>query len=96
MMFNTWYEHLLVCQSLLKEQRRPPTGGPREGLEESLGGGVSMPSFPGVGPLEPLLFNFPLPGETMDTTWNGITPIGVFPVGASRLWGARKGRFDRA
>ena len=44
-----WYEHLLVCQSLLKEQRRPPTGGLREALEESLGEGVSMPLFPGVG-----------------------------------------------
>ena len=48
-MFNTFDEHLFVCQSLLKERRRPPTGGLREALKESLGGGVSMPSFPVVG-----------------------------------------------
>ena len=39
-----------VCQSFLKERRRPPTGGLREALEESLGGmgfhvGIS-PKFP--------------------------------------------------
>ena len=28
-----------VCQSFLKERRRPPTGGLREALEESLGKG---------------------------------------------------------
>ena len=38
-MFNTFGEHLFVCQSLLKERRRPPTGGLREALEESLGKG---------------------------------------------------------
>ena len=76
--------------SFLKELRRPPTGGLREALEESLGGRVFMPSSPGVGSkttLEPLLLDFPLPGETMDTAWNGMTLIRVFPVGASRLWG---------
>ena len=65
-MFNTLYEHLLVCRSLLKERRRSPTGGLREALEESFGGGVFMPSSPGEGSkttLEPLLFDFPLPGE---------------------------------
>ena len=41
--------------------------------------------------LEPLLLNFHLPGETMDTAWNGMTPIGVVPGGASRLWGMGKG-----
>ena len=48
-MFNTFDEHLFVCQSLLKERRRPPTGELREALKESLGGGVSMPSSPIVG-----------------------------------------------
>ena len=40
-MFNTLSEHLFICQSLLKEQRRPPTGGLREAIKDSLGGGVS-------------------------------------------------------
>ena len=55
-------------------------------LEESLGGRVFMPSSPGVGrkTLEPRLLDFPLPGETMDTATDGMTPIGVVPVGASR------------
>ena len=48
--FNTFEEHLFICQSLLKERRRPPTGGLSEALEESLGGGVSTPSSPIVGP----------------------------------------------
>ena len=47
-MFNKLFEHLFVCQSLLKERRRPPTGGLIETIEESLGRGVSMPSSPGV------------------------------------------------
>ena len=42
-MFNTFDEQLFVCQSLLKERRRSPTGGLRETVEESLGRGVSMP-----------------------------------------------------
>ena len=42
-MFNTLFEHFSVCQSLLKEWRRPPTGGLSE-AKESLGGRVSMPS----------------------------------------------------
>ena len=48
-MFNTLDEHLFVCHSLLKERRRPPPGGLREALKESLGGGVSTPSSPIVG-----------------------------------------------
>ena len=48
-MFNTLDEHLFVYQSLLKERRRPPTGGLREAFKESLGTGVSMPSPPVVG-----------------------------------------------
>ena len=54
-----------VCQSFLKERRRPPTGGLREALE-SHWGRVFMPSSPGVESkttLEPLLLDFPLPGE---------------------------------
>ena len=63
-MLNTLFEHLFVCQSLLKERRRPPTGGLREAFEESLGKGVSTPSSPRVkGPLEPLKFGFPLPED---------------------------------
>ena len=41
-MFNTLDEQLFACQSLLKEWRRPPTGGLMEALEESLGRGVSL------------------------------------------------------
>ena len=48
-MFNTSDEHLIVCQSLLKEWRRPPTSGLREAIEESLGEGVSMLSPHRVG-----------------------------------------------
>ena len=44
---------MFICQSLLKEQRRPPTGALREALEESLGGGVSTPSSPVVGLFSP-------------------------------------------
>ena len=47
-MFNKLSEHLFIYQSLLKEWGRPPTGGLREAIEESLGGGVSMPSSPEV------------------------------------------------
>ena len=48
-MFNTLDEQLFACQSLLKERRRPPTGGLMEAMEESLGRGVSTPSSPIVG-----------------------------------------------
>ena len=48
-MFNTLDEHLFVCQFLLKERRRPLTGGLREAFKESLGGRVSTPSPPVVG-----------------------------------------------
>ena len=54
-----------VCQSFLKERRRSLTGGLREALEESLGKGFHA-LVPGVGSkmtLEPLLLDFPLPGE---------------------------------
>ena len=48
-MFNILDEHLFVCQFLLKERRRPPTGGLREAFKESLRGRASMPSPPRVG-----------------------------------------------
>ena len=48
-MFNTFGENLFVCQSLLKERRRPPTGGLSKALEESLGRGVSTPPSPIMG-----------------------------------------------
>ena len=48
-MFNTLNEQLFACQTLLKERRRPPTGGLMEALEESLGRGVSTPPAPIVG-----------------------------------------------
>ena len=41
-MFNMLFEHCSVCQSLLKEQRRP-TGGLMEAFKESVGGRVSTP-----------------------------------------------------
>ena len=48
-MFNTFEEQLFICQSLLKERIRPPTGGLIKALEEPLGRGVSTPSSPIVG-----------------------------------------------
>ena len=65
-MFNTFDEHLFVCQSLLKVQRRPPTGGLREALKESLGEGFPRPRpllWGQKRPLEPLKFGFPLAEE---------------------------------
>ena len=64
-MFNMLIEHFSVCQCLLKEQRRPPTGGLRW-AKESLEGGVSTPLSPwlksemtyGVS-----VTGFPPPGE---------------------------------
>ena len=47
-MFNTFEEQLFICQSLLKERRRP-TSGLIEALKDSLGRGVSTPSSPIVG-----------------------------------------------
>ena len=46
-----------------------------------------MPSSPGVGrkDLGASATRFPPTwGKMMDTTWDGKTPIGVVPVGASR------------
>ena len=65
-MFNTLSEHLFVCQSLLKEWRRPPTDGLREAIKESLGEGFPCPHPLECGqkqPLEPLKFDFPLAEE---------------------------------
>ena len=54
-----------VCQSYLKERRRPPTGGLREA-----GGVIGGEGFSCPRPLEwvektlePRLLDFPLPGE---------------------------------
>ena len=58
-------EHLFVCQSLLKERRRPTTGGLRA-LKESLGEGFPRPRpllWGRKRPLEPMKFAFPLPEE---------------------------------
>ena len=82
-----------VCQSFLKERRRPPTGGLREALEESLGEGFSCPRPLEWGRKHPwsLCYSIsPYLGKTMDTAWNGMTSIGVVPVGASRLWGMER------
>ena len=46
-MFNILFEHLFVCQSLLKK-RRSPTGGLREAFKESLEGGIFTTSSPRV------------------------------------------------
>ena len=62
-----------VCQSNLKE-RRTPTGG----LSEA--GGV----IGGKGPWSLGYSISPYLGKTMDTARDGMTPIGVVPVGASR------------
>ena len=46
--FNTLDEQLFICQSLLKERSRPPTGGLLEALKESLGRGTHA-LFPSCG-----------------------------------------------
>ena len=75
-----------VCQSYLKEQRRTPAGG----LSEA-GGVIGGEGFLCPRPLEwverpwSLGYSiFPCLGKTMDTARDGMTPIGVVPVGASR------------
>ena len=60
-MFNSLFRHLFDCQSLLKERRQPP-GGLREAILESLGGGVSTPSSPGMSSGASVVW-FPLPEE---------------------------------
>ena len=90
-MFNTLDEQLFACQSLLKERRRPPTGGLFEALEQSLGRGVSTPSSPIVGSKTTSGVLFSSRGKRLVTALRGIAPIGVFPVGASSLVGTTKG-----
>ena len=75
-----------VCQSYLKERRRTPTGG----LSEA-GGVIGGEGFLCPRPLEwverPWSLSYsisPYLGKTMDTARDGMTPIGVVPVGASR------------
>ena len=78
---------MFVSQSLLKERRRPPTGGLSEALEESLGRGVSTPPSPGASEVG---FSSSR-GKGLVTALRGIAPIGAFPVGASFLVGTTKG-----
>ena len=93
-MFNTFDEHLFVCQSLLKERRQPPTGGLSEALEESLGGGVYMPSSPIMGskttPGASQVWFSPARGNRLVTVLREVASIGTFPVGASFLVGTTK------
>ena len=82
-----------VCQSFLKERRRSPTGGLSQALEESLGKGFhALVPWSGVkNDLGASVTRFPPTwGKTMATAWNGMTPIVVVPVGASRLWGMER------
>ena len=90
-MFNMF--DLFVCQSLLKEWRRPPTGELSEGLEESLGGGVSTPPYYGVEktPGASEVWFSPARGKRLVTVLRGVALIGTFPVGASFLVGTTKG-----
>ena len=63
-----------------------------------IGEGFSCPRPLEWGRKRPLSLCYsisPYLGKTMDTAWNGMTPIGVVPVGASRLWGW-KGLINRA
>ena len=86
---------MFVSQSLLKERRRPPTGGLSEALEESLGRGVSTPPSPIVGskttPGDSEVGFSSSRGKGPVTALRGIAPIGAFSVGASFLVGTTKG-----
>ena len=88
-MFNTFEEQLFICQSLLKERRRPPTGGLIEALEESLRRGFFTPSSPIVGlkttPGASEAWFSLVRGKRLVTALGGIAPIGAFLVGASFL-----------
>ena len=72
-----------VCQSYLKERRGTPTGG----LSEAGGviggkGFYALVTWSGSKDLGASIS--PYLGKTMDTARDGMTPIGVVPVGASR------------
>ena len=94
-MFNTLDENFFVCQSLLKERRRP-SGGLREALKESLGGRVSTPLSsrvelkitPGASEVR-----FHYLRKMIGYCFVRNCPIGAFPVGASFLLGTMKGLF---
>ena len=77
-----------VCQSYLKERRRPPTGGLSEAEGVIGGGGKGFHALvPWSGSKRPWSLGYsisPYLGKMMDTAWDGMTPIGVVPVGASR------------
>ena len=65
-MFNTLSEHLFICQSLLKERRRPPSGGLREAIKESLGRGFHALAPWGEVKNNPLLFGLPRLSQMID------------------------------
>ena len=78
-----------VCLSVSSERTEATSYWWTEGgFRSHWGGGrVFMPSSPGVGrkDLGASATRFP------PTAWDGMTPIGVVPIGASRLWGIGKG-----
>ena len=75
-----------VCQSYLKERRRTPTGGLSEaGRVIGVKGYYAL--IPWSGSKRPWSLGYsisPYLGKTMDTARDGMTLIGVVPVGASR------------
>ena len=77
-MFNTLFENLFVSQSLLKERRRPPTGGLRGVIGSR--GFLALVPFSGVE-------NDPEASlrKTMVTALTGIAPLRAFPVEDSFL-----------
>ena len=89
--------NMFVCQSLLKERMRPPTGGLREAFKESLGGGgVSTPSpavvgsktIPGASEVR-----FPLPEENDWLLLSGRERMRLKVSTSSAYW---EGMSDRA
>ena len=76
----------ICCQSYLKERRRPPTGGLGEagGVIGGKGFHALVPCSGSKGPWSLGYLNSPYLGKTMDTARDGMTPIGVVSVGASR------------
>ena len=93
-MFNTFDEHLFACQSLLKEQMPPPTGGVRRALKESLGEGLPRPHpllWGRKQPLEPLKLGSPFLRKMTGYCFVRNCPIGAFPVRVSFLVRTTKG-----
>ena len=75
-----------VCQSYLKERRRTPTGGLSEagGVIRGKGFHALVPWSASKRPWSLSYSISPYLGKLMDTARDGMTPIGVVPVGASR------------